>query len=179
MSISTTRFTIALTIAGFLCVGSAGASWVASGERLVAFKAVGPGGLGIEGKGTDVSVKEQGDVIVATVGLGSLKTGIDLRDSHMKEKYLETQKYPSAVFTVDRAKVQSPGEGDVEGKLQLHGVTKNVKVHYKATGSDKESTVTGTAHVNMKDFRIEVPSYLGVTVKPDVTVTFRTGVSNK
>jgi hypothetical protein len=168
-----------VVIASLLLVGPAMAGWVHHGERLVSFKAVGPGGLGIEGKGSDVSLKEQGDAIVATVGLGSLNTGIDLRDKHMKEKYLETSKYPNAVFTVDKSKVKVPGEGDVDGKLQLHGVTKPVKVHFKATGSDKDATVVGSAHVNMKDFNIEVPSYLGVTVKPDVTVSFKVSAVDK
>jgi len=176
---STFRSGLSVVVAGVLCVGPAAAGWVHAGERSVAFKAVGPGGLGIEGKGSDVSVKEQGDVIVATVGLGSIKTGIDMRDKHMREKYLETPKYPNAVFTVEKAKLRSPGEADVDGKLQLHGVTKSIRLHYKATGSDKQNTVIGSAHVNMKDFNIAVPSYLGVTVKPEVTVTFKVAVVDK
>jgi len=155
------------------------AGWASRGERSVSFKAVGPGGLGIEGKGNDVTVKESGDVVVVTVGLNSLKTGIDLRDKHMKEKYLETPKYPQAVFSVDKSKIKFPGEADVDGKLSLHGTTKTVKVHYSAKGTDKDGQVLGSAHVNMKDFNIEVPSYLGVTVKPDVTVTLNFGVENK
>jgi hypothetical protein len=166
-------------LASLMLVAPALAGWVNHGERQVSFKAVGPGGLGIEGKGNDISVKEQGDVIVATVGLNSLATGIDLRDKHMKEKYLETSKYPHAVFTVERSKLKIPGETDVDGKLQLHGVTKTVKVHYSASGSDAQATFTGTSHLNMKDFNIEVPSYLGVTVKPDVTVAFKFSAANK
>ncbi len=180
MSLSNSfRRSACVIMAGLLLVGPAAAAWVHAGERSVAFKAVGPGGLGIEGKGSDISLKEQGDVIIATVGLGSIKTGIDLRDKHMKEKYLETPKYPNAVFTVEKSRIRSPGEGDIDGKLQLHGITKPIRLHYKASGSDKQSTVTGSAHVNMKDFNIEVPSYLGVTVKPDVTVTFKVGAVDK
>jgi len=173
------RLSISLVAAALLFGGTAAAGWTHLGERSIAFKAVGPGGLGIEGKGNDVSLKEQGDSIVVTVGLGSVKTGIEMRDKHMHEKYLETPKYPNAVFIVEKSKIKSPGEGDADGKLQLHGVTKSVRIHFKATGSDKESTVVGSAHVNMKDFNIEVPSYLGVTVKPDVTVTFKLGAVDK
>jgi polyisoprenoid-binding protein YceI len=169
----------ALTVSALLLVGPVAANWASQGERSVSFKAVGPGGLAIDGNGNDVSLKEQGDQFVATIGLNSLKTGIDLRDRHMKEKYLETPKYPQAVFTVDKSKVTVPGEGDAEGKLQLHGVTKAVKVHYKVAGSDKAATVSGSARINIKDFKVEVPSYLGVTVKPDVTISFKLDVANK
>ncbi|HEY5956106.1 MAG TPA: YceI family protein, partial [Polyangiaceae bacterium] len=156
-----------LVVSALLLVGPVSANWVSQGEHSVSFKAVGPGGLAIDGNGNDLALKEQGDQFVATVGLNSLKTGIDLRDRHMKEKYLETPKYPLAIFTFDKSKVSVPGEGDVEGKLQLHGVTKPVKVHYKVTGSDKTATVSGLARINIKEFHIDVPSYLGVTVKPD------------
>ena len=35
------------------------------------------------------------------VGLDDLKTGIELRDKHMKEKYLETPKWKDAFFDLD------------------------------------------------------------------------------
>jgi hypothetical protein len=170
------------TSASVVCLvlgGPAAASWVHQGERLVSFKGVGPGGLGIEGKGTDVSLKEHGESLVATVGLRSITTGIDLRDRHMTDKYLETTKYPYAVFTVEKSKVKSPGEGDIEGKLQLHGVSRTIRISYKASGSNKQALVTGSAQLNMKDFNIAVPSYLGVTMKPEVTVSFRLGAVDR
>jgi polyisoprenoid-binding protein YceI len=168
-----------ILVAGLLLVVPAMAGWTSHGERQVSFRAVGPGGLSFEGKGSAITVKEQGDAIVAIVGLDSLNTGIELRDKHMKERYLETHKYPQAVFTVARSKIKVPGETEVEGKLDLHGVSKPIKVHYSASGSEAQGTVTGTSHLNMKDFNIEVPSYLGVSVKPDVTVAFKFGVANK
>lgn len=172
------RLKYSVIIASLLLVAPALAGWVAQGDRQVSFKAIGPGGLAIEGKGSDVTVREQSDKLIASVGLGSLQTGIALRDRHMKEKYLETAKYPRAVFTVAKSKLKIPGEGDADGSLQLHGVTKPVRIHFKATGNDKTATVTGSSRINMKEFKIEVPSYLGVTVKPDVTVSFKVAATN-
>ena len=158
---------------------SADAHWAHQGERQVIFKAVGPGGLALEGKGGDISLTEQGSSIVASVGLGDITTGIGLRDKHMREKYLEVAKYPRAVFTFEKSKVRSPGEGDIDGQLLLHGVTKPIRVHYKAVGTEKEATINGSARLNMKHFDIAVPSYLGVTVKPEVTVTFKLSAVDK
>lgn len=141
----------------------------------MSFHATGPGGLGIEGTGNDVTVREQDKVVHVSVGLATLKTGIELRDRHMKEKYLETPKYPRAELTVAKSKLSLPGEGDAEGSLTLHGVTRPIRVHYVAKGTDKELSVSGTLKLNIKEFGIEVPSYLGVTVKPDVNVAVRFG----
>lgn len=180
MSISQ-RFAIVsiVTLSALSGVAAADAAWSHSGERRASFKAVGPGGLAIEGKGNDVSVKDHGNEISVIVGLDGMKTGIDLRDRHMREKYLETNKYPKATFTVEKSKLKIPGGSEVEGKLQLHGVTKPIKVKYEAKGSDQSLNVQGTARLNMKDFGIQVPSYLGVTVKPDVTVSIRFDAVNK
>jgi polyisoprenoid-binding protein YceI len=101
----------------------------------------------------------------------------------MKEKYLETSKYPNATLEVDKSKLQFPSGNTVnsttEGKLTLHGVTHPVKVAYRADGDSKRAKVEGSLHLNMKDYKIDVPSYLGVTVKPNVDVEVKFGVVDK
>lgn len=160
--------------------GSASAAWVAQGQKSVSFRAVGPGGLAIVGNCSDISVKEQGNNLSVVVGLQGLKTGIDLRDNHMKEKYLETGKHPTALLVVDKTKLTIPSNGgDVNGTLTLHGVTKPVHVHYVASGVAKQVHVEGDMRVNMKEFGIDVPSYLGVTVKPDVQVSVKFDAADK
>src|ERR1700730_891725 len=65
----------------------------------VSFQASGPAGMTIEGTTAVLGLADQGDNIVITVPLANLTTGITLRDRHMKEKYLEVPKYPSATLT--------------------------------------------------------------------------------
>jgi polyisoprenoid-binding protein YceI len=145
-------------------------------DSKVGFQASGPAGLKIEGTTSDLTVADGGGNIVLTVPLANLTTGIGLRDKHMKEKYLEVDKYPAAVLTVARSALKFPASGatmetDVPGTLQLHGQTKPVTVHYDAKGDATGFAAHGKFHVNMNDFGIQVPTYLGVTVKPDVDVT--------
>ena len=108
-----------------------------------------------------------------SVPLANLATGIALRDKHMKEKYLQVPSFPTATLKVARSAVQvAPGataEADIPGTMTLHGHDHPVNVHFKAhsTGGGNVE-VDGATHVNMHDYAIEVPSYLGVTVKPDV-----------
>jgi polyisoprenoid-binding protein YceI len=145
----------------------------------VSFTALGPAGLRIEGKSSDLQVTDRPDALVVTVPLAKLETGISLRDNHMREKYLETQKYPNAQLAVARGAIKFPAEGqstegNVPATLALHGKSKTVPVHYRATRQGKSYEVKGDLKVDFREFGIEIPSYLGATVKPpvDVNVAF-------
>ena len=75
----------------------------AASDSHVTFEGKGPAGFKVTGSTTDLSVAEADGNVVVTVPLANLNTGIDLRDHHMKEKYLEVPKYPSAVLTIARS----------------------------------------------------------------------------
>ncbi len=142
------------------------------------FTAVGPAGLKIVGTTRDGRVQDDGTTVKVTVPLSNLTTGISLRDKHMREKYLQVGTYPDAELEVARTALSVPKPGaesaaDVPGVLRLHGQNKSVTVHYSAKRDGDTMHVNGTVHFNMNDFGIEVPKYLGITVKPDVDVQVR------
>jgi polyisoprenoid-binding protein YceI len=154
---------------------------LSASEAKVGFICIGPGGLHINGTGDELLFHDSPDTLVVTVPLAKLTTGISLRDSHMHEKYLESDKYPLAELSVPRQGVKFPGEGEsVEssspGTLTLHGKSQAVTFHYKAVRKGNATfQVEGGVRINMNDYGIATPSYLGITVKPevDITVTFR------
>jgi polyisoprenoid-binding protein YceI len=144
-------------------------------ETHVTFTAFGPAGMKIEGTTTDFKAAEDSGNLVIDVPLANVSTGIALRDHHMKEKYLEVQKYPAATLTVARSALKLPAggagvEADVPGTLKLHGQSRPVTVRYDAKADGMGLTAHGKFHINMNEFGISVPSYLGVTVKPEVDV---------
>jgi polyisoprenoid-binding protein YceI len=75
------------------------------------------------------------------VDLASLKTGIDMRDTHMREQYLEVAKYPKAIFELTKVIKSSaniledskPVELTAEGNFTVHGVTKAVTIPMTVT----------------------------------------------
>lgn len=166
------RITYLVAVLVALQAASADAKVTGSGGS-VEFVALGPAGLRITGKGGGVSANEEGANVIVTVPLGSLTTGIGLRDSHMRDRYLETSKYPNAVLNVPRSALALPagGSGDTNGTMTLHGKQRPVKIHYDARKQGDTYAVTGTTRINMTDFGIERPSFAGTTVKPDVDVT--------
>ena len=136
----------------------------------VSFIAVGPAGFKINGKTNEISVVQEGDFYVLKVPMDTVKTGIDLRDSHMKEKYVETGKFPNAELKVPKSSLKEGGGQNVKGLFKVHGVEKEVAVNYSVSKDAGAMAVKGTFNINLKNHGIEVPSYLGVTVKPDVVV---------
>lgn len=166
--------TACLAIAG---IGTeARAALSSASDSHVAFEGKGPAGFKVTGSTTDLSVTEGNGNVVFTVPLANLNTGIDLRDRHMKEKYLEVPKYPSVVLTIARSALRVPAggervEADAPGTLTLHGQTHPVSVHYDAKQEGTAYLAHGRFHINMNDYGINVPSYLGITVKPDIDVT--------
>ncbi len=171
--------------AATICVSVAGlAAFSGTSDARVGFQASGPAGLKIEGSTTDLKVSEEEGTLAIDVPLANLSTGIALRDQHMRERYLEVPKFPSATLLVARSalKLPEPGasvEADAPATLKMHGQSHPVTVHYDAKRDAAAVAVHGRFHVNMNDYGITVPVYLGVTVKPgvDVSAAFHIGGS--
>lgn len=98
---------------------------------------------------------------MVTVDLRSLKTGIELRDKHMKEKYLEVGKFPEA-----HLKSAAGKDGKFKGELTVHGVTKPVEGTYEFKGQE----LVAKFNVKASDFKISQAKYMGVGVEDDVEV---------
>ena len=145
-----------------------------TGGATAGFHASGPAGMSIDGRTSDVSVGDDGSSVTVVVKLASLDTGMGLRDKHTKE-YLEVDTHPTAELKVARSALKFPAagaesSGDAKGSLKIHGQTKDVTFHYSAKLDGDTYTVKGSAGVNINDFGIKTPSYLGVSVKPDITL---------
>jgi polyisoprenoid-binding protein YceI len=147
------------------------------------FTAVGkPGFIRINGEGPIPAGKFEIDEKTGIKGgeiqikLDQLTTGLSLRDSHMKEKYLETAKFPTAVFTVQEAKFPDgkiPELFDLPGILNLHG--KQLPVTASVHGKVNSGSASGEAdfEIVLSDFGIEIPQFSGITVANSVKVHIR------
>jgi polyisoprenoid-binding protein YceI len=161
---------LALTAAGFAdaAIGSPSAA-------AVAFSARGTAGLNIEGVTHELALEERDGNVVFRVPLAGLDTGISLRNRHMRG-YLDVMHFPMAELDVSKSLVAlaSPGtpkESDATGTLTLHGVSKPCSVHYRVEQVQSgEYRVHGATRIDIRDFGIAVPTYLGITVDPAVAI---------
>jgi polyisoprenoid-binding protein YceI len=149
------------------------AGWTKNGDADVTFVGIGPAGFKVEGKTKDLEVSDDGKVFTVVVPLKNLSTGIALRDSHMRDKYCEVSKHPNATLTVPVSQIKVPEEGksievQAVGSFNVHGKSKELPFKYTATMKAGVVEIDGALNLNLKDHEINVPSYLGITVKPDI-----------
>jgi len=144
-------------------------------ESSLTVLAHGPAGLRIEGKSADVLVEEDASALTFKVPIAPIDTGIGLRDRHLREM-LEAEKFPDVILRIPLSeltfpKERQPAEGTAKGDLTLRGQSRPVEVHYRAElAAGGVTKVQGALQLDIRDFEIKSPSYLGVTVAPVVEV---------
>jgi len=142
-----------------------------------------PALLKIKGKGEGASgkldVEDNKASGVLSLNLSSFKTGISLRDSHMKDNYLEVAKYPTAVLTLKDVVLPKnlKGRAKFKGSLNLHNVDKPVEGNLVFKGTKKGvNKVKAEFEIKISDFAIAIPSFKGVTVAEDVKISVSSAV---
>ncbi len=125
---------------------------------------------GLDGK---LVVKDNKLTGTATCQLDGFDTGIGLRNEHMKEKYLQTPKFPTAKVEIEPVTLPAEvakGESATfpfKGNLTLHGETKPIEGTIVAKGSD----LTFEFPLTLANHGVETPNYLGIRVDKSITVT--------
>jgi polyisoprenoid-binding protein YceI len=106
------------------------------------------------------------------VNLQSLETGINVRDRHMRENYLEVQKGPDfATATLEQIRVERlQGTTTLKGVLSLHGQKREISGTAEIKEQDGRIRVQAQFPVKVSEFEIPKPSYLGVGVRDEVQV---------
>jgi polyisoprenoid-binding protein YceI len=147
----------------------------------IEFSAVGkPAMIKIKGVGQGPSGKltYTGDKVsgALSVDLNKLTTEIDLRDEHMKNKYLEVKKFPTAELAFNEFKTSVPVDSltaagteiPFTATFTLHGKPKPVSgvANLKKVGK----TVIGDAEFSIKimEYLDTLPSYAGIKLAEDV-----------
>ncbi len=97
-----------------------------------------------------------------------------LMQEHFNENYLETDKYPKAIF---KGKIENwdvgKGEASVvaNGEMSLHGVEQQVSIEGTINYTDDDLTVTSVFPIALKDYKIKIPKALFYNIADTVEVT--------
>lgn len=170
--------------AGLSLALAAQAEFVSAGDVEVKFQAKGPAGLKIDGDGSSLTATEKDGNIEFVASLEGLKTGIDMRDDHLKKALGVDKGHKQAKLVVSRSALKLPEdkqevEGKVTGKFFLHGKEKSVPVTYKVHRTGSDYHVQGRTEINIEDYGIEKPCYLGVCVDPNVKIKAKIKLRDK
>jgi polyisoprenoid-binding protein YceI len=116
--------------------------------------------------------------IRARIDPKSFKTGMSLRDEHMRRKVfsLANDTMPELEFVSDRITCPElpPGRDaacPVSGQLRLRGVTRPFAINLKVLNDGKGYRITAEGGLKLSDFGIEPPCQLGVCVTDDVKLS--------
>lgn len=130
--------------------------------------------------------KEKGTAVLRFRTLvSSLKTGIDLRDEHLRSPdWLDAAKHPHIEFESTRAVRKDDKTWTVEGRFTLHGQTRPLKFDVevaeipaelvkKAHWGDKPGLRgTGQFKVKLSDYGVKIPAIAAAKVNDEWTVSF-------
>jgi polyisoprenoid-binding protein YceI len=163
---SPSRSLLALSL---VTASAAFAAWTQEGAGTVTFDAKGPAGFKIHGASDKAAVADDGKNLKVSVKLEDIDTDNGLRNKHMLED-THAKEFPVVTLTVPTASLKESGAQETTGTFELNGQKKDVKFTYTPKCAGSVCEIEASAPLNLGDFGIKIRSYLGVTVKPDITV---------
>ena len=153
------------------------ATWnVVSEQSRIDFLAVGrPSLLKIRGVGKGLSgkVERKSQTIEGTLELDlhHLESGIEKRDVHMKERYLEVAKFPKTLLKISPCSDKVGDQQEFSGELTLHGVTRPIQGTTTISAPEGSSQkAQADFKIKLTDFGIEIPKFAGISVADEVEI---------
>ena len=119
---------------------------------------------------------ESGAVEVAAL-IKSFKFDKALMEEHFNENYMESEKYPKAIFKGSVAEASRPdlsidGEYPVSmsGNMTIHGVTQPATIDATFTVTDGEVTAKSKFDVVLADYEIDVPKIVRENIAKVISI---------
>jgi polyisoprenoid-binding protein YceI len=111
------------------------------------------------------------------IDLNEFDTKLSLRNEHMKNNYLETQKFPITKLRVSELLLDLKKNNEsvpFSGTLNLHGVSKPVSGVVETKLTDSDVAVLAKFSIKTSEFDIKQVDYMGIKVAEtiDITVSF-------
>lgn len=99
-----------------------------------------------------------------------------LMQEHFNENYMESHKYPKAIF---RGEIQDFGnltENDqtvnINGELTIRGITKPIETKAEIKKMEDGIVLNGDFFVEVKDYNIKIPSIVANNIAKTIKVSF-------
>ncbi len=100
-----------------------------------------------------------------------------LMQEHFNENYMESNKYPKAIFSgeISEGTVEWGTDGKYEvkvaGTLEIHGVTQDVEVPALVMVQDGMISTTATFVIKPEDYEIKIPKVVRDNIAKEVTIS--------
>lgn len=108
------------------------------------------------------------------VDLNSLDTGIGLRNTHMRENYLETSKFPFTHFTGKLFKAEKISENNyqavAQGNMFIHGVEKEITIDGVLIQTVDGFRIQAKFVTPLSDYKIKIPKIMFFKIDENIKV---------
>jgi polyisoprenoid-binding protein YceI len=120
----------------------------------------------------NISMKDKTFSVV--IDLTDWKTNNRLQTIHMHENYLESEKFPQAIYKGTFVYNSSTGEAELTGVMKIHGVEKsNFTTKGKMISKSGEYNYSTDFIIKLKDFQIDIPKLLVLKLSEEIKVSIQ------
>lgn len=124
-------------------------------------------------------------VIDAATGEFAFKVPIDefqfeksLMQEHFNENYMESDAYPFSTFTgvikgFKKLDLHTKQEVEVSGQMNMHGVTKKIKVLATVWMQEGELHLSSAFVVKLEDYNIDIPKIVMYNIAEEIDVKIK------
>ena len=99
-----------------------------------------------------------------------------LMQEHFNENYVESDKYPKALFRGKILNINELGKKKqtvtIAGDLTIHGVTQNIQTQAEIIKKEDNISLNGNFPVTVADFNIKIPRVVIKNIAKTIKVTF-------
>lgn len=99
-----------------------------------------------------------------------------LMREHFNENYVESYKYPKAVFSGTivnyNERKEKSFEAEIKGTLTVHGIEKEITTIANVTKTTDEIILTGDFVVKVADFDIKIPAIVVNNIAKNIKITY-------
>ena len=140
-----------------------------------------------KGSPEDITAKQNSGTVILDLASGKVQSSVliksflferALMQEHFNENYMESGKFPKAVFKGQLSKVDNESlkkDGTytftVMGEMEMHGKKNKLSAPFKFTVKNGKISATGDFALPLAAYDIDIPSVVADKVAREVTVT--------
>lgn len=113
--------------------------------------------------------------IAFSIPIKEFKFAKSLMQEHFNEKYMDSEKFPKSTFQGKITGYESKGSGPqaakAQGKLTIHGVTKDIDIPGTVEIANNKVVIKSKFKVNLEDYSIKRPQLLWQNIAEEVEVS--------
>lgn len=108
----------------------------------------------------------------------------ELQREHFNEKYLESEKFPEAIFLgkiIENVNLREPGQYQVraKGKLMIHGIEQERIIKCDVRTENNLLKVTSKFNITLADHNIKIPKVVHEKIANEITVEINIELKQK